>query len=157
MSRNILRNRETGQAMVIDFERAEIFCQRPVLGVISPNRKRNRALELEGSPAKQPRERCSAFTREMNRAALELRTPLLEFYSSSRGVFCRSAAAFAVIHAVLRESRVRNKVEMPWTHLLPTYLTIHEYQASLSSKSSYLRAVRMKTPPTASHGWVNDP
>jgi serine/threonine protein kinase len=72
MPRNILRNRETGQAMVIDFERAEVFGQQPVLGVISPNRKRKRALELEGSPAKQPRERCSAFTREMNRAALEL-------------------------------------------------------------------------------------
>ncbi|KAK1768945.1 hypothetical protein QBC33DRAFT_557705 [Phialemonium atrogriseum] len=39
-SRNIIRHEGSGRVMVIDFERAELRTPRPMLGVISPNRKR---------------------------------------------------------------------------------------------------------------------
>jgi serine/threonine protein kinase len=71
MPRNILWNEETSQAMIIDFERAEVFEPRTVLGVISANRKRKRG--SEGGMAKQRRDRSSAFAREMQRAVIELR------------------------------------------------------------------------------------
>src|SRR5437762_14211993 len=45
MPRNMLWNAEIGQAMVIDFERAEIMKRRVVLRVISPNRKKQRITE----------------------------------------------------------------------------------------------------------------
>ncbi|OCL01491.1 hypothetical protein AOQ84DRAFT_434837 [Glonium stellatum] len=43
--RNILWNTEVGQAMIIDFERAEIRELRSVLGVVSPNRKKKQVPE----------------------------------------------------------------------------------------------------------------
>ncbi|KAF2179925.1 hypothetical protein K469DRAFT_730386 [Zopfia rhizophila CBS 207.26] len=49
MPRNMLWNEETGQVMVIDFERAEVVKPRTVLGVISANRKRKRGLMLRYS------------------------------------------------------------------------------------------------------------
>ena len=69
--RNILWNAEVGQAMVIDFERAEVLKPRAVLGVISPNQKRKRAPE-EGLN-KQPEERRDEFVREIQRAIVEFR------------------------------------------------------------------------------------
>ena len=69
--RNILWNAEVSQAMVIDFERAEVLKPRAVLGVISPNRKRKRVPE-EGLN-KQPEERRDEFMREIQRAIVEFR------------------------------------------------------------------------------------
>ncbi|KAF2785855.1 hypothetical protein K505DRAFT_261180, partial [Melanomma pulvis-pyrius CBS 109.77] len=66
MPRNILWNGETGNVMVIDFERAEVVNARAVLGVIAPNGKRTR-----GSAGKR-REDASPFAREMRRATIEL-------------------------------------------------------------------------------------
>ncbi|OCK92599.1 uncharacterized protein K441DRAFT_569670, partial [Cenococcum geophilum 1.58] len=51
MPRNILWNEETGQVMVIDFERAGVAEPRTILGVVPTNRKRKRG--LEGGLAKQ--------------------------------------------------------------------------------------------------------
>ena len=62
MPRNMLWNAEIGQAMMIDFERAEILKPRAVLGVISPNRKRKRV--LEGGLNKQSGEHRDEFVRE---------------------------------------------------------------------------------------------
>jgi hypothetical protein len=59
MPRNMLWNAEASQAMMIDFERAEILEQRTVLGVISPNQKRT----IEGHLKKPP-----AFNGEMVQA-----------------------------------------------------------------------------------------
>ncbi len=47
MPRNILWNSELSQAMIIDFEKAEIQGLRAVLGVILPNRKRKLATNLK--------------------------------------------------------------------------------------------------------------
>ena len=71
MPPNILWSTEAGQAMVIDFERAEVLKPRIVLGVLSPNRKRKRA--TKGGLNKQPEERRDEFAREMQRAIVELR------------------------------------------------------------------------------------
>lgn len=71
MSRNILWNSITGQVMMIDFERAEILKPRPVLGVISPNRKRKRVVK-EGLK-KQQEELRNEFVREIRRAIVGLR------------------------------------------------------------------------------------
>ena len=49
-SPNVLRDAKTGRVMIIDFERAEMEDSRPVLGDISPNRKRKRG---EDMPHKQ--------------------------------------------------------------------------------------------------------
>ena len=70
MPRNILWNTEVGQAMIIDFERAEVLKPRAVLGVISPNQKRKRVPE---GLNKQPEGRRDEFVREMQRAIVELR------------------------------------------------------------------------------------
>jgi len=70
MPRNMLWNTEVGEAMMIDFERAEILKPRDVLGVISPNRKRKRAAQ---GLNKQPVEVRDEFVREMQRAIVELR------------------------------------------------------------------------------------
>ena len=70
MPRNILWSEETGQAMVIDFERAEVVEPRTILGVVSANRKKR---GLEGGLAKQRRDflylqgRCNG--RSLNYAA----------------------------------------------------------------------------------------
>lgn len=71
MPRNMLWNAEVSQAIMIDFERAEVLKPRAVLGVISPNRKRKRVPE-EG-PNKQSEGRRDEFVREMQRAIVELR------------------------------------------------------------------------------------
>jgi hypothetical protein len=71
MPRNMLWNEETGQVMVVDFERAEVVQPRPVLGVISANRKRKRKSHAELS--KLGEGRLSVFSRERNRVAIELR------------------------------------------------------------------------------------
>ncbi|KAF2194998.1 hypothetical protein K469DRAFT_648552 [Zopfia rhizophila CBS 207.26] len=71
MPRNMLWNEETGQVMVIDFERAEVVKPRTVLGVISANRKRKRG--SDASLAKQEEDGSSVFVRERRRVAIELR------------------------------------------------------------------------------------
>ena len=65
MPRNILWNSELSQAMIIDFERAEIRGLRAVLDVISPNRKRKRA-----NNPKQKKD--DLFEREARQAIAEL-------------------------------------------------------------------------------------
>lgn len=67
MPRNILWNKKTERAMVIDSERAEVE-QRLVLGVVSANRKRKR---IESS-IKQGEVKSSFYKRELRQAALEL-------------------------------------------------------------------------------------
>jgi len=67
MPRNMLWNAEAGQAMIIDFERAEILGRRTALGIISPNRKRKRI--PEGHLYKQ----VDRFEPEVRRAMAELR------------------------------------------------------------------------------------
>ncbi|KAI0528405.1 hypothetical protein GGR58DRAFT_509396 [Xylaria digitata] len=71
MPRNMLWNEETGQVMVIDFERAELVKRRTVLGAISANRKRKR--RSDATMAKLAGDRSSVFARERQRAAIELR------------------------------------------------------------------------------------
>jgi serine/threonine protein kinase len=48
MPRNILRNCESGKVMVIDFERAKMDPARPVLGMLSSNRKRKASIDDDG-------------------------------------------------------------------------------------------------------------
>jgi serine/threonine protein kinase len=48
MPRNILWNCDSGEATVIDFERAKIGPARPVLGPLSTNRKRKQKNESNG-------------------------------------------------------------------------------------------------------------
>ncbi|KAF2843551.1 hypothetical protein M501DRAFT_926687 [Patellaria atrata CBS 101060] len=72
MPRNMLWDEETSQVMVIDFERAQVCEPRPALGIISSNWKRKRGLDSERSLTKQIGDRCSVFTREIRRAAIEL-------------------------------------------------------------------------------------
>ena len=69
MPRNMLWNAEASQAMMIDFERAEILEQRTVPGVISPNWKR----KMITKTPKKGQGGCDAFAREMQRAIMELR------------------------------------------------------------------------------------
>ncbi|KAH8708410.1 hypothetical protein GQ44DRAFT_628179 [Phaeosphaeriaceae sp. PMI808] len=71
MPRNMLWNDETGRVMVIDFERAEVVKPRIVLGTISANRKRKRG--SNANTAKHGRGSSSAFARERQRMAIELR------------------------------------------------------------------------------------
>ncbi|KAF2752446.1 hypothetical protein EJ05DRAFT_495259 [Pseudovirgaria hyperparasitica] len=47
MPRNLLWSAETQQVLVIDFERAQLPPMRPVLGVLSPNRKRKRLCDIK--------------------------------------------------------------------------------------------------------------
>ena len=63
MPRNILRNRESGEVTIIDFERAKILPARVVLGPLSMNRKRKQ-INDEGD---RRRIDCSGkpFAREM--------------------------------------------------------------------------------------------
>lgn len=70
--RNILWNEETGQVMIIDFERAVVVERRTVLGAISANQKRKK--ESDTGMAKQERDGSSVFERERRRAAFELRS-----------------------------------------------------------------------------------
>ncbi|KAF2257935.1 hypothetical protein CC78DRAFT_505484 [Lojkania enalia] len=69
--RNMLWSEETGQVMVIDFERAEIVKRRAVLGAISPNRKRKRASK---DKAKSRVDGSWLFEQERWRVAIELRS-----------------------------------------------------------------------------------
>lgn len=68
--RNMLWNKEMGQVMVIDFERAKIVERRATLGTISGNRKRKR--QPERSTAKLGRTEHFGFTQERNKMALGL-------------------------------------------------------------------------------------
>jgi hypothetical protein len=71
MPRNLLWNKETGQVMVVDFERAECIKPRPVLGTVSANWKRKR--EHDAGLSKRGENGFSTFLRERNRVAIELR------------------------------------------------------------------------------------
>jgi hypothetical protein len=67
--RNWSYNPEVNKVVFFDFERAEIIDPRPVLGMISPNRKRKR-IRL-GSLDKRPS--GSEFAEEINKAVHEMR------------------------------------------------------------------------------------
>lgn len=67
MLRNTLWSEETGQVMVIDFERAKVE-QRTVLWVVSPNRKRKRGI---GRSIKRGQIEPPPYTQETRRAAPE--------------------------------------------------------------------------------------
>jgi serine/threonine protein kinase len=67
--RNWLYNRESKKEVFFDFEMAEIIESRPILGIMSPNRKRKRM------PRDGPDKKLSGsdFAREINRVLQELR------------------------------------------------------------------------------------
>ncbi|KAJ5230961.1 hypothetical protein N7489_011669 [Penicillium chrysogenum] len=67
--RNWLYNPESKKVVFFDFERAEIIESRPILGIISPNRKRKR-MPRDGLDKKLS---GSDFAKEINRAVQELR------------------------------------------------------------------------------------
>ncbi|KAJ5347040.1 uncharacterized protein N7506_000293 [Penicillium brevicompactum] len=67
--RNWLYNPESNKVVFFDFERAEILNLRPILGAISPNRKR-KCISRDGFDKALSETR---FTREINRAVQELR------------------------------------------------------------------------------------
>ena len=67
--RNILWNAEIDQAMIIDFERAKVLEGRPVLGAVSPNRKRKRIREADKK--EQLKGDSEACEREMREAMSE--------------------------------------------------------------------------------------
>ncbi|KAJ5291435.1 hypothetical protein N7478_000686 [Penicillium angulare] len=66
--RNWKYNKETDSVVFFDFERAETIKQRPILGIISPNRKRKR----NDVDTKQKRLK-KGFVEETNRAVYELK------------------------------------------------------------------------------------
>lgn len=66
--RNWLYNPESKKVVFFDFERAEIIDLRPILGMISPNRKR-KLMPHNGLDKKLP----SGFAGEINKAVQELR------------------------------------------------------------------------------------
>ena len=66
--RNWLYNPESKKVVFFDFERAEIIDLRPILGMISPNRKR-KLMPHDGLDKKLP----SGFAGEINKAVQELR------------------------------------------------------------------------------------
>lgn len=67
--RNWPYNPENKNVVIFDFERAEIIEPRPILSMVSPNRKR-RWIE-HGDPATKPRD--TRFAKELNTAVHELR------------------------------------------------------------------------------------
>ena len=71
MPRNMLSNAESGQVMVIDFERSQFIKPRVVLGAVSPNRKRKR--KSRGILHKSPEYNGDVFQQELQRAVIELR------------------------------------------------------------------------------------
>lgn len=72
--RNWLYNPESKQVVIFDFERAEIINSRPILSLISPNRKRKR--NALGEFDKKPL--GPGFAQEINKAVHELRGFLLQ-------------------------------------------------------------------------------
>ena len=70
MPRNILRNCESGEVMVIDFERARMGPARPVLGMLSSNRKRKARIDYDGQKLTGLAERL--FEQEMAEARAEI-------------------------------------------------------------------------------------
>jgi hypothetical protein len=67
--RNWLYNPESKNVVIFDFERAEIIHPRPILSLISPNRKRKRST-IDGSEKKSL---SPGFAQELNKAVHELR------------------------------------------------------------------------------------
>ncbi|KAJ5787736.1 hypothetical protein N7457_002726 [Penicillium paradoxum] len=67
--RNWLYNPESKKVVIFDFERAEIINTRPILTLISPNRKR----KLTAIDESDQKSLSTEFAREINRAVRELR------------------------------------------------------------------------------------
>jgi serine/threonine protein kinase len=67
--RNWLYNPESKKVVIFDFEGAEMLNTRPILSLISPNRKRKRTA-IDGSDKKSL---STGFAQEINKAVRELR------------------------------------------------------------------------------------